>query len=448
MSEIRFPESPPEKCRPLLPPGRFAVLDSQEDLRIRWRWFSPLWAGLLCFYLLLGVWLAGNFSGDLLKFLESADALLLAVVVPFLVLFAVLFAGLIYWTLAGIVNATEISIRDARVRVRHAPLPWPGAWASPAGEILRLDCRKLEGTRESMLLWKSYSVLVEFRDGRRATLAARLQSAEDALALASAIEKRLGIGEREETPASRGSTRPKRLGKTIQVACPKCGQVVRASDMDLGNLLARCSHCDVVFPFESDLDSLVQLEEPRGVPGGPEAPPPRGLFVQHSPAELRLWWRWLSWSSVVQFAVCIFIDVIWFITGPGAPARWLRNFEELPNAALQIVFAGCCLWANYVAIAALVNGSEIAVSGDSIQVRHGPLPWPGQRRLPMREILRLSCTEHKSQLRQLDWGPTYALRASMRKGRIITLASGIEKAELALYLAAKIEERLGIGGEE
>jgi hypothetical protein len=83
------------------------------------------------------------------------------------------------------------------------------------------------------------------------------------------------------------------------------------------------------------------------------------------------------------------------------------------------------------------------VSRNSLSIRHGPLPWTGNRQMSGRELTQLYGVEN-SRTSKGSTTYTYDLLALDREGRTIKLISGLTDKDQVLYLEQTLERRLGI----
>lgn len=102
-------------------------------------------------------------------------------------------------------------------------------------------------------------------------------------------------------------------------------------------------------------------------------------------------------------------------------------------------------------LAGILNRTVISASGSELRVAHGPVPWLGNRGVPVADIAQLYCEEHRSEGKN---GATFSYRLSAvgRDGRKLALVKGLPERDQALYLEQAFEDALGIqddpvGGE-
>jgi hypothetical protein len=194
--------------------------------------------------------------------------------------------------------------------------------------------------------------------------------------------------------------------------CPSCGAQIAADD-------AGCAACTPAPP--------VQL--------------PPSLDVAAGGGELRIEWRWLAWTAYLMALVCavwfVFLGA-WFLLASTAGSRTLVMF------ALLHVAAGVVLM--YATAAMFVNRTRIVVSGGRLTVDLGPLPWPGNRDIPTASLEQLYTVEHVQRTRG-GTTITYSVRARVRGGGAVKLATGLSERDQALYIEQVIERHLGIPDE-
>ncbi len=275
-------------------------------------------------------------------------------------------------------------------------------------------------------------------------------------------------------------------GVTMKLHCPDCGQMIPVEDVDLGSQLARCRACNSVFSFRGALDA-----DRRGPDASPPLTPrPGRIRVEQRPDGVQIVLPWLRPHHVVVAIICVIWigGVLAFLTIfnrawrspfdltplPGGPV-WLSDGHVrvmpvgsgLPGGGygfsltswlpylLLLPGVGLAYWA----VCGFVNRTVIR-AGETLSIRHGPLPWPGNRRLPADQVRQLyvrrrsSYHYHRHHRRRGDVsyvdvdGPVvhtwFELRAVLADGSSLTLLPAIEDEEEALYLERAIESALGL----
>lgn len=95
----------------------------------------------------------------------------------------------------------------------------------------------------------------------------------------------------------------------------------------------------------------------------------------------------------------------------------------------------------YGLFAGLLNRTEITFDRQQLSVWHGPLPWWGNRSLPLGEIRQLYTKESNVKKNRR---PTYHLFYAGRDGRSKKLLSGLDSPDIALFIEQQLEAWLNI----
>jgi hypothetical protein len=106
----------------------------------------------------------------------------------------------------------------------------------------------------------------------------------------------------------------------------------------------------------------------------------------------------------------------------------------------------------YTVLAMYLNRTVLEISEGRLTVRHGPLPWPGNRALDVSEVEQLYCQEKVSRNRQGAASSTYTVSALLKGGRRVPLLDSLPRRDDALFVEQLVEKYLGIddrpvGGE-
>ena len=94
------------------------------------------------------------------------------------------------------VNVMTISLDGGELRLRHAPLPWPGKRALAASDVRQLWVKKQVAVvkgREQV----TFDAMVQLADGSSAKLLAGLNTSDEALFVEQQLEGRLGLRDEE-----------------------------------------------------------------------------------------------------------------------------------------------------------------------------------------------------------------------------------------------------------
>ncbi len=208
--------------------------------------------------------------------------------------------------------------------------------------------------------------------------------------------------------------------------------------MDLGASRATCGKCGHEFAF--GLQSP-RREVPRAAQPQPKSEPllpqSRRFKIERSGGQWTI--RWRSWSPVHVFLAffCTFWDgflIFWYYLAFTEDGPLMMKVFPLLHVMVGVVLT-------YVVITSFLNRTIVHVSRDELVIRHGPLPWWGNRRLKVREIQQLYCNR-SSMEQNSQW--IYQLSAIMRDGRKLKLLSGFTDPDEPRYLEKILEERMNI----
>jgi hypothetical protein len=230
----------------------------------------------------------------------------------------------------------------------------------------------------------------------------------------------------------------------MHLSCRDCGAAIPAEDVNIDKGIAKCRACGAVLDVEEAL---------RG-PGGatrpqprPRAPQPRSITIEDLGDGLRLTRRWFTWGVLFLTVFCVMWDgflVFWYANAlrPGAP---------LFAALFPILHVAIGLTLTYTVLTGYLNRTVLEVSQGRLTVRHGPLPWPGNRDVDLSELDQLYCEEKISRGRN---GVSYAYNVCglLKGGQRLPLLSGLPDRSQALFVEQLVEGYLGIedravGGE-
>jgi hypothetical protein len=166
-----------------LPKG-FSLENTGEELRIKRRWFSPLFIFLTVFavfwdgFLLVWFFIALTNGEPVMAAAGSFHALV--------------GIGLTYFVVAGYINSTLIAVNWEHLIIYHYPLPWPGTKTLKTPDIDQLYCKRIRGSKGGV----SYDVRVVLKDGKDLKIVGSLPEDTQALFIEQEVENRLKIKDR------------------------------------------------------------------------------------------------------------------------------------------------------------------------------------------------------------------------------------------------------------
>ena len=157
----------------------------------------------------------------------------------------------------------------------------------------------------------------------------------------------------------------------MQLPCRSCNAEIKAGDMNLERMVAKCARCNAVFGFADSVEGQAQ-PIPASKKNLRDVPMPKAITIEQDTIGLQITRRW--WSPVYAFLVFFTFAwfgflVLWYVMAFAADAPLLAKLFPMIHVA-----AG--LGIGYMALCGLFNRTRIAVDGSLLTVRHGPMPWP------------------------------------------------------------------------
>ena len=98
---------------------------------------------------------------------------------------------------------------------------------------------------------------------------------------------------------------------------------------------------------------------------------------------------------------------------------------------------------SYYVLAGYLNKTMIDVDFNSITIRHGPIPFWGNQKVPSKTITQLYCKREDYFGSYRSFG-TFAVHAITSERRNIKLLAGLDSSEQALFIEQEIEKFLSI----
>jgi hypothetical protein len=227
--------------------------------------------------------------------------------------------------------------------------------------------------------------------------------------------------------------------RIVRILCPSCRAEVPGAALELSLKLGRCPQCDCVF----------SLEEPSAT--RPLTPAEHRAVERQEADGLHLT---LPWQTPVAYFIAFFATVwnliMLYIVGMIIPMVMSAGLEMIIVGLVPMVHVSVGVGLAYYSVALFVNKTDLHLSSSGLHLRHGPLPWRGNRDVPRAEIAQLFVGErivkHKNSSRKV-----YDLKIVLEKGTFLTLLPGIDLST-ARFLEHRIEKHLGlsdrpVGGE-
>jgi hypothetical protein len=99
------------------------------------------------------------------------------------------------------------------------------------------------------------------------------------------------------------------------------------------------------------------------------------------------------------------------------------------------------LFVAFLTLAGLVNATTLEIAPLGMTIRHGPLPWLGNRCLLAVRVEQIYCRLSKV---RVNGSARYELHADLGDGKTVRLLGGFDGPDEPRFLEQQIEARLGI----
>lgn len=166
---------------------------------------------------------------------------------------------------------------------------------------------------------------------------------------------------------------------------------------------------------------------------------PSNVSVNDHGTGLTLTYRWYSPRYIFLFLFCIFWDGFLFVWYHQA----FSTNAPLASILFPLIHVAVGIGITYYTIAGFLNKTIVEVSREGLTIYHTPLPWFGNKTVPVTDIAQLYREEIISQSNNRT-RVSYRLSAVSKDNKKIKLLGGIETADIALFLEQEIEKWLGI----
>lgn len=169
------------------------------------------------------------------------------------------------------------------------------------------------------------------------------------------------------------------------------------------------------------------------------------MVVDHQGRRLVIHWRWFAPTYLAMAVFCVAWDsflLFWYsIAFRTHNAPWIMIVFPVAHVA-----AGVGL--TYATLCGFLNRTTMEITPDGLTIRHGPLPWPGNRQLAATQIRQPFCelgsARNGFNTNQNYAAPSYQLSAVLTDGSKVKLVGGLRELSDARYLERQLELAMNI----
>lgn len=164
------------------------------------------------------------------------------------------------------------------------------------------------------------------------------------------------------------------------------------------------------------------------------------INIQHFGGRLQISWRW---HSGIDYFLLIF-SIIWNGIA-GFMALVMLADGEVPWMLSLHLATGFLV--GYFTTARFLNTTKINVDHQQLEVKHGPIPWFGNKTLPSSSLQQLFVVQEGHEKAGNTTTLLYSVKANRSNDKPINIVSGIRSQEVALNIEQQIERYLSIEDE-
>jgi hypothetical protein len=159
--------------------------------------------------------------------------------------------------------------------------------------------------------------------------------------------------------------------------------------------------------------------------------------------QLRITRKWFGFKFILLTLFIIIWDAFlinWYVMAFSSSFQGTFNYIIFLFPLLHVSFG---LGMTYYVVAGYINKTMIYVDFNSITIRHGPVPFWGNKRVSSKTVTQLYCKRDEYFGSYRGYG-TFAVRAITNEQRNIKLLTGLDTSEQALFIEQEIEKFLNI----
>ena len=154
--------------------------------------------------------------------------------------------------------------------------------------------------------------------------------------------------------------------------------------------------------------------------------------------------KWFDRQVIIYGLIGVYLSwsaFNWTMSGHASlDSAFHALMRDRPAAIFHLLFACAGIWMMYFCVAGLINRTRITIGSDSIDVRHGPLPWLGNKKQDSASLKQIYI-----KTTTLKYVRRYKVQALLKNGSIITLVDGPGLSSMqASYIQQALEQSFRI----
>ncbi len=220
----------------------------------------------------------------------------------------------------------------------------------------------------------------------------------------------------------------------MNLNCPECSAQVNTEDINIQKLVAICNKCGHLFQFD---DKLEGSSKTKFIP----RPQPKQVTVENQINQLTVEWRWWGKDSVEKVITILVWPMLFYFF-------LFENLSDFGQSStipflpyIPHIFIGTAVL--YSLALQFLNSTTFVIDEFEFKLRHGPLPWLGNRTMSRDDIVQLFTKEVVERKRRRTTS-SFHLFAILQNGKDLRLISTGSQPEIAQYIEQELEAFMGI----
>ena len=172
---------------------------------------------------------------------------------------------------------------------------------------------------------------------------------------------------------------------------------------------------------------------------------PKGFELNYFDEYMQITRVWHSFKTFFVLIGALIFNGVWMTNGF---FEILFSDRELLLKLFCLVFIVIGLGSVYLTIATWLNKTQIYVSKDAIEIKHKPIPWPGNKRIETSNIKQLFVKKISRSSGNNRTTYTFNVLGVTSESKQFKLITGLERHQHAHFIERKIEDYLNIENKE
>ena len=198
---------------------------------------------------------------------------------------------------------------------------------------------------------------------------------------------------------------------------------------------------NILTDFEASLNAMAEQK----IKEATDMTLPKGFELNYFDEYMQITRVWHSFKTFFVLTGALIFNGVWITNGF---FELLFSDRELLLKLFCLVFIVIGLGLIYLTITTWLNKTQIYVSKDAIEIKHKPIPWPGNKRIETSNIKQLFVKKISRNSSNNRTTYTFNVLGVTSENKQFKLITGLERHQHAHFIERKIEDYLNIENKE